>query len=226
MCKFHFSLEGLPGAGKTTTLRRLKQNHPELVFIDEPNVKFKNFETFDPLNLFYSNPIEYCSTVQSYIIDVIRNHYTVCLENVSTHVLSERSMYSPVIFSSAQKSMGYLNDFQHKYLLHKTKSGINNIGGNQFGITHLIFLNADPKVCIQRVKTRSKVNGEANLEDIDSYFKKLHKEYVEYFYDFANRCGDSKVIMIDTVRHTEQQVFETVENFILRNTRYNDHDAS
>ena len=97
--------------------------------------KFKNYLRHNPLREYYSDPVKIAAVCQHYFLNVLGKLFSENLHKTNNmeYFISERNLYSTVIFINAQYERGYLTDFQHDYLtdqVHKKlrKHSTNTVG--------------------------------------------------------------------------------------------------
>lgn len=150
-----FSLEGIIGCGKSTTLNILKERG--FTVIPEPLEEYSKFGEFNPLACAYACPMKESPLAQLHIMRCAGKHYPAQLVHVLgvppiplKFVFSERSFFSSEIFINAYHEVGNLSAFSRSFLLgdHKTMSA------NQIKPDAYIFLDLHPDICCKRVAER------------------------------------------------------------------------
>lgn len=197
--KILVSIDGIMGAGKTFLFDHLQQNNQfkDVVFIMEPSHQFREYKNHTPLKDYYANPHSNCAFSQLFILDILQKLYseTFCQCN-STRYISERNLYSAKIFTTAQYKMGYINEFQHDYIIDKIQEKIKTVLPNDcnLGCNRLVYLATDLKTCFERDKSRLE---EGNMRNLHAYLECLQNEYEEYFKEFIQQHGSTKTIRVE-----------------------------
>ena len=72
------------------------------------------------------------------------------------YLISERNLYSTVIFINAQYERGYLSDFQHDYLTDRVHEKIGETLNKECGLgcNKLVYVVTDVERCLERILQR------------------------------------------------------------------------
>lgn len=195
--KIFLAIDGIPGAGKSYLLEKLKADLPFIYFIDEPVSEFKCFTSsrgnmHNPLQLLYENPNQNSSIVQMHILDVLEKWYDNTKMN-NKYIIGERSLNSTKLFVAAQKNIGILNDFQFDYL----NSKIDKLISKKISCNKLIFIDTDTDICLSRIR-KSKRIEEDLMDNLNQYLQALRLIYKTYFYTFMNNYGPFSCLTLKT----------------------------
>ena len=168
-------LEGNIGVGKSTTIEYLVQKKQDLPYyleiIREGVCLYNNFlNSHSPLKLSNEDPAN-LACAQMHImrvtnalfmhnIEYYKHKYsgknTPTLEKPLV-ILMERSPFSSMIFSRRAFNEGliplFVKDFLCYEAYHMAMSSLYHVG---LGINGVLFLDAQPEICLRRVKTRGR----------------------------------------------------------------------
>ena len=185
------SIDGNIGAGKSTILKRLKEEHPEFHYIDEPvnlwtSLEDENNESL--LKLYYKDKKRWSFTFQNYVlisrmlytIDKIESWKKECEKDknkLKNNVfITERFIDTDFnIFTKMLFDDGFINKMEWDIY-----NNWYNFLTNKYKLNYVIYLNISPETCKERINKRAR-DGEENitlefLEKIDSYHQKWFKE--------------------------------------------------
>jgi deoxyadenosine/deoxycytidine kinase len=121
MSVYIYSLEGNISAGKTTILRRLKEEIPAILAIEEPAAKWREFQGINMIKEFYADPYAGSFKFQTMIASSLAKH----LSSVATLmdqrqkplvVLMERCMESTTPFLRVAYARGWLTSTEFTIL--------------------------------------------------------------------------------------------------------------
>jgi len=177
------SIEGNIGAGKSTLLakleERLAQNSTKKwVFLKEPvhiweTIKDKDGQTM--LAKFYSDPQKYSFAFQIMAYTTRLNELRrVIRENPDCHgIVCERSLEADKhIFAKMLHDDGIMED-----VMYDIYNRYFSEYSEDYKLDAIIYLDADPKVCFERINKRSR-NGEGGISL--EYLKKCHDYHHEW----------------------------------------------
>lgn len=178
------SIEGNIGSGKSTLLENLKKHYSSnsnIIFLREPvddwaQIKDANGTTM--LQIFYADQEKYSFAFQmmAYISrlailrDAVRNN-----QNKKMVIITERSLYTDkYVFAKMLYDQGKIEDvnFQiYNKWFHEF--------ANDYPINDVIYVNANPSKCYERVHKRARPGEEIipleYLEDCHNYHEKFLK---------------------------------------------------
>lgn len=185
------SIEGNIGSGKSTFVEYCKNNLPEInnykiVFVDEPvnlweKIKDKNGKNI--IQNFYENQEKYAFPFQiiafisrlMYLKNKINDSINELTEpNKKICVITERSIYTDCfVFAEMLKNTGKMNDICHEIYLQMF-----NEFSKDFSLNSVIYINATPEKCYERINKRNR-HGEENIS-LDYLFEchQMHEEYI------------------------------------------------
>lgn len=171
-----FILEGNIGAGKSTLLSYLGKAIPNVLVIPEPVSEWKNVDGDDLLKKFYNDPKKWGFAFEQYSMFTKAKKMREALASSADVIIMERSIFSDRAF---QFVSFYLNkiDPLEMCLLDKYFDEFRTWYPALSGV---IYLDTDPKLCLERIKTR----GRREEKDIDEeYLKKLEEQFLLAKYD-------------------------------------------
>jgi deoxyadenosine/deoxycytidine kinase len=113
MSVYIYSLEGNVSAGKSTIIRRLKEEMPAILAIEEPAAKWREFQGIDMIKDFYSDPYAGSFKFQTLITASLAKHLAGVAALMEQRakplvVLMERCMESTTPFLRVAYSRGWL----------------------------------------------------------------------------------------------------------------------
>lgn len=190
------SIEGNIGSGKSTFLENLKNHYKSnqnIVFLREPvdeweKIKDGNGNTM--LQKFYADQEKYSFAFQmmAYISrlailrDTIKNY-----EGKEIIIITERSLYTDkYVFAKMLYDQGKIEEVTYKIYLHWF-----NEFAKDYPVTNIIYVNADPQKCYDRIHKRARP-GEEIIPL--SYLEDCHK-YHEEFLDTKHEFGAEKIVL-------------------------------
>ena len=139
----------------------------------------------------YENMSKECGLVQVYINKVLKEHWSNSLACCKNNVLiSERSLYSTVLFSSTLRRLGYLSEFGFDLLNAQVEESINELGLKKYGADKLFFLDPTPEICHQRIKKRGR--EEESTCDV-AYLSILREQMLTFLDTFMQHQGTDAV---------------------------------
>jgi deoxyadenosine/deoxycytidine kinase len=198
------SLEGNIGAGKSTFLENLESHlgkQSGWIFLREPvhiwdTIRDQKGETI--LSKFYANPDKYAFAFQI-MAYTTRLHELKRILKENPHcvgVICERSLDADKhIFAKMLHADGLIDDVMYDIY----ERYFSEYEGD-FTLNGMIYVEAEPEVCYQRVAKRSR-DGESNIEL--EYLQKCH----EYHGRWIQRT-DTKVLKLDVNDNVEVSVFQ------------------
>ena len=190
------SVEGNIGAGKSSILRRTEPHLPPGVkILMEPVGSFQNYKDMNPLKLFYEDPTKYAFFAQNHIIEAHYKHFLEQLQmQQSVSILvTERTLYSSVVFTNALFKMGWLNEMEKEKLLEYSQKMIANVSPDTpMGAHYVFYLNEYPHVCMKRILERGR-QGEKSISC--TYLSQLEAEYHDYCEKFMKKHGSFSLRM-------------------------------
>ena len=159
------SIDGNIGSGKSTLMEALKykfKDNKNVVFLREPvdewaEIKDKNNVTI--LEKFYANQKDYSFSFQmmAYISRLALLKEAV-KNNPNAIFISERSLFTDrEVFAKMLYKSGFIEEVNYKIYLKWFDSF-----SSEFPLHKVIYVKADPQVCFDRIKKRSRT-GESNI---------------------------------------------------------------
>lgn len=188
-------VEGLIGAGKSTLIDSL-ENDISFKIVHEPVEEFTKFANHNPLKLQNeSSRYNDVALVQMYIIGAVERRWKETLANCSPNqiIISDRSLYSPNIFSRTLRRRGDISSFAHDFLVAQADDAIRKVGLSDFAADQLFFLDTPPEECLVRIKKRAR--PEEICCDM-SYLCDLNAAMVDYIEAFGQCRGTANVKVV------------------------------
>ena len=215
MVKFYV-IEGLIGAGKSTLLKGLKtkyKNDRRVEIWEEPVDEFNNYNgLYHPLDIFYLNPTIEAPFVQLHIINVLKKYYERKIANIKSeteYIFTERSLFSPIIFSKTHYDLQYITEFQLKYLNDQALLNLQTVDNV---IDYIIYINTSISTCHKNIQSRSRLS-ETKYDDILPYLDKLSFHYNDFIMKFQKNHGANSINIIDYKNIDE--IIKDIENFVI-----------
>jgi deoxyadenosine/deoxycytidine kinase len=192
------TIDGNIGSGKSTILNYLHSNYN--IYIDlEPIDKWKTF-----LDNIYNNKNNYFN----FQIRVWLDRSWIQEKDYNTNIIMERSPF-------------FIRNTFNKYMYENNLISIqeNNIINELYNKTDIIwnsnnyiYLNSDPKKCLERINIRGREN-EKNITL--EYLNEIHK-YHEYAYKKAIE-KNMNIIYIDIENKSLEDISEIIISYIKKN---------
>lgn len=207
------SIEGNIGAGKSTILEHLKETYAdneEVAFVDEPVDIWGTIcddKGEDILTKFYKDPTQYAFIFQvmAFSTRVHKLREALSEKPKAKIMICERSLEADSnIFAQMLYDDGHMESIEHT--IYKRYYDIYK---NDFKHSGIVFINANPEKCFERIQKRNR-NGENNIAF--DYIKKCH----EYHIKWLNGDIEQKLLNIDSnIEKTELVMNEWKEKIRL-----------
>lgn len=194
------SIEGNIGSGKSTLLSNLQkyfQDNKKVVFLKEPvdewaTIRDENNVTM--LEKFYADQKTYSFPFQmmAYIsrLALLKKAMET---NEDTVIITERSLYTDrLVFAKMLFDSGNIELVNYKVYLKWFDTFVTD-----YPIDYIIYVNADPEICHQRIMERSR-QGESNIPL--SYLKSCYEYHTQMIYNDENGkyiCSRSNLLTLD-----------------------------
>jgi len=170
------SIEGLPGAGKTTFVKNILPLLPKkskIMF--EPVANFESFSFYNPLHELYQDPIRNCTACQFHIIDVLSEQYKGYLMTNTDVLISDRCLGTVEVFTNTLHRMNYISPFTRDFILtyyNRRKDSL--FSEKKFGCDAMFYIDVPSEVSLARIQKRGRLSEEnVSLE----YIECLKEEY-------------------------------------------------
>jgi deoxyadenosine/deoxycytidine kinase len=181
------SIDGNIGAGKSTFVKKLKENFPNYHYIDEPVdlwTSIKNEDGESILQLYYGDKKRWSFTFQNYVLITRMTHTIKVIEdwkeqckNDETQIknnifITERFIDTDFnIFSKMLHDDGFIDNMEWQIYLNWYKYLTNT-----YKLNYIVYLDISPEICKERIIKRSRI-GEENisidfLNKLDIYHQK------------------------------------------------------
>lgn len=167
-------VEGNIGSGKSTFLRYLENDFNFKVFL-EPLDKWLNFNGFNPLAEYYSNPAINSLAFQIFAAQsLFERDQLAANEKV---VILERSIQSSRnVFGKYAAEKNYLNSFQHCCLNNYLDD---LLARSSLRPDLIIYLRATPEVLFDRIRTRGRIEEQNITIDHLQRLNELHESFLD-----------------------------------------------
>ena len=190
--KTYFAIEGNIGSGKSTLLNTFQEKNIDYIqTIREPVEEYSSFRGIgnvrhNPLQESYRDSVRSAGFAQLHILQTSGKYYAEKYRQTRRSVIvSERSIWSPTVFISAQKKIDNLSNFAADYLEKELARTLREAG--PLVPDHIIFLDASPDLCFKRIKERNRREEQTvspiYLQTVDECLKEhfCAKEYPGVF---------------------------------------------
>jgi len=174
-------IEGIIASGKSYFAREISYLY-DFDLYEEP------VQDNPYLDRYYKNPKRYALEMQLYLL--VRR-YIMHQKAISKgkHCVFDRSIYGDLVFENVNHDVGNIDDVGHNhYMLHR-----NHMLDEIKPPDYVIFLNATPEICLDRILNLRKRDCESNIT-LD-YLKKLHEYHFVLMEEFKSR--GSEIIELD-----------------------------
>lgn len=200
-------LDGLIGAGKSTFIKKIVdfyENQPlwkeefTLVPVYENCDRFNNFGRFKPLELFYNNPDQYAMPVQMHIVNCLNatmKEITADLYSTKPIILlCDRSLYSPMYFTSLLNKRNLLSDFAKEIVSVYTEHEASNTESS-CNLHYLLYFHLDTPVdvCLDRIHKRAREFEQTSVMDA-GYLVQLSRSLDDHVAWWQKQLGEESRI--------------------------------
>ena len=157
------AIDGNIGSGKSTLISELKLRLNNVGFIEEHLEMYTSYKEFNPLAQMYKNPTQNCSITQLHIIRSIND--ITSKEGPKHQVLiTDRSLFSPLVFEDALYKSGYLSTFAKDYISNEALTyadqTLREINAEYIG---LFLFDLPVSTCMNRIDMRNRY-GEQSIK--------------------------------------------------------------
>lgn len=191
------SIEGNIGSGKTTLLKNLKEHFKDnkcIIFLKEPvdeweTIKDENNVTI--LEKFYANQQKYSFSFQmmAYISRLALLKETI-EQNPGAIIITERSLYTDkLVFAKMLFDNGMIELVDYRIYLKWFETF-----AKDYPIYGVIYVNADPQICLERIEKRCRHGEEAIPLD---YLENCHTYHERMLDRNSNECVFKNQLVID-----------------------------
>ena len=192
-------VEGNIGAGKTEFLARSRdfetfRGFGKVLWLTEPVEVWKDLHGSNILELFYQDQKRLAFQMQS-LVQLTLLKQNVKQEREKAEIsIQERSIFSSYyVFKRELEEQGLLTDTEAKILNEWFRYMTGGELG-EFGADLIIYLRTDPKVALDRVRTRDrKEERNITLEKMEN----LHKYYEDWLLGQVNKKNPNKLWIVD-----------------------------
>ena len=193
------SIEGNIGSGKSTLLSKLEESGYKIL----PE-SIKSWIKKGWLDDFYENPEKYSFPFQ---LQVLYSHLSKN-PNSDSVIFAERSSYTSHNCFGRLLYEDELITRREFYLMNDYFESFHTLPNK------IIYLQTDPEVCLERIKTRGR-ESEVNIT-ID-YLEKLHLKHQKFLKDNAPDCEIITINGNQTEDKIYKEIFSLIENGLLVN---------
>lgn len=177
------SIEGNIGSGKSTLLDRLKLSlfkNKKFVFVQEPvdaweKIKDETGKTM--VQLFYGDQEKYAFSFQIMAyMSRLRALKKALSENTNSVIVCERSLFTDkMVFAKMLRSSNKIS-----YVDYQIYLDIFNDFAQEFPLHKIIYVNASPENCFNRVEIRSRVGENSITLDYLTACDNYHNDMIKH----------------------------------------------
>ena len=217
------SLEGNIGSGKSTLLQRLKDTHPDWIFLDEPVSiwkQVKNQEGKDIIECFYEDQEKYAFSFQilAYITRLKKLLEALKTYPSTTVLVTERSIDTDhYVFAKMLYDDGKISplDWQiyQQYIQTFT---------DQSKVDALVYVRTSPETCQERIQVRDR-DGESNI--CLEYLQSCHT-YHENWLHRHSATNSSGLLTIDSSPDRSNRDYWNKQLALIDNFVYSRNDPA
>jgi len=213
----YFALEGIIGAGKSSVMgwmnEILETDGYKFHLIPEPIEKFKCWKTYDPLVECYKQPEQSAALAQMHMMNVSLNYYSqsVLTSKRSDYdvVLSERSIFSPLVFTDTYFRDGTFSAFTKDSLISMWEEQMRD-RVNMLDVKPdvFIYLESHPYTCAKRVgDDESPMRSSSERKKASGKFLEVQDAaYTSFFANSSIPVQKVKISAFDTARDAALRV--------------------
>lgn len=208
------SIEGNIGSGKSTLIQKLREynSNGPILFLDEPVKEWMDIQDEhgeDILSKFYQDQQTFSFPFQMMAYISRLNKLKNAMKSNQNVIFTERSLTTDKhVFAKMLYDDGKMNTFEYQ-IYNKWFDAFNK----ETEISHIVYVNTDPKVCHERIEKRSR-KGENNISQ--EYLTSCHQ-----YHDEMIRLMKTKNIPV-LVLDGNQNVFDenTLQSWIYEINRF------
>lgn len=191
-----FSIEGNIGAGKSTLIEYLKEklvNDENIIFVSEPLDMWQTIQDNNGVNMltkFYENQDKYAFSFQvmAFATRLLKMKGEMKKKPNARIIICERSLEADYnIFAKMLHDDGKIETINYKVYLQ-----FYDLYKDEFPTKGLIYINAGPETCQQRINKRNR-SGEEGIPM--EYLQKCHKYHEEWIDKYEHK---ENMLIIDT----------------------------
>ena len=173
------SLEGNIGAGKTTLLRHIRENHPDIIIIDEPVDTWESITDGDGKNIlqhFYEDMPRWSYTFQNVALltriqnieRALKDHPTTSMFLMERSYLTDRNVFAKMLHDD-----GKISDLEMKIYMKWYDHF-----AEKYPIDTIFWLDTPVNTCIERIHMRNRLGEESISEEYLTRLDNAHREWL------------------------------------------------
>ena len=210
--KISIAVEGNVGCGKSAFLNYFDKSDNVESFI-EPVDRWRNVKGYNTLDMLYKDPSRWALAFQSYVqLTMLQQHEMISKSWVK---MMERSVWSTrYCFINHLNNSGILPSPDFAVLCKWFDWTMQNRNVN---IDLIVYLQASPKTCLERVKVR---NREEELSVNIEYLKSLHQLHEDWLVNNTIGMRPAPVFVlnadlnfVDLIKDIEQKREQIMERY-------------
>ena len=171
------AIDGNIGSGKSTLISELKLRLNNVGFIEENLEAYTSYKEFNPLAQMYENPTQNSSITQLHIIRSIND---ITLKEGPNHqvLITDRSLFSPLVFENALYKSGNLSTFTKDYISNVAlKTAVHTLHEINAEYIGMFLFDLPISICLNRIDIRSRYGEQAIKID---HLKNIQNSYQTY----------------------------------------------
>ena len=206
-----WALEGNVSCGKSTFLEEICRR-PESNFeaIFERVEDFATFKSFNPLYEAYDCPERAASISQLHILNCIhRQLYDIAgtRKQKNKTLITERSMYSPLVFNRAHENVGTITPFVEEFVSDKvTQRASETTKALNVKYVGVIYLHTEIGVCLQRIAQRGRYNEKECVTS--TFLAALERQYGIHLDTWREELGPRHVHILVTAGKSPSELVD------------------
>jgi len=211
------SIEGNIGSGKSTLLKVLEEKYKDekqIIFLKEPVDEWetiKDDKGITMLEKFYSDQEKYSFPFQMMaFISRLSILKKVIKENTNAIIISERSLFTDrYVFAKMLYNQNKIEDVNYQIYLKWFDEF-----AEEFPVNNVIYVNADPSICYQRIDKRSR-DGEENIPlQYLIYCHYYHEEFIKINMDSCQKLLLDGNVDIFEKKDTLESWIQLIDDFV------------
>jgi deoxyadenosine/deoxycytidine kinase len=209
-----YVIEGLIGSGKSTLMREMARQDSSksyrFILVEECLQEFEKFQNYNPLQLIYEKPEENAVAAQMHFVNSMCRSMTNILQNETidngtkqTVLITDRSLFSCLVFIDALHELRIINDFTRDFLGQESKQlAMDTINKHRLEYRGVFFLDAPLDLCMDRISSRGRSYELDNGVSKD-YLTVLQAQYFNHGRTWEND------FQVNTIRKRDCKISES-----------------
>jgi len=204
--------------GKSTLLKYFTDKYnidtANIHIIEEPVQLFTNYGKYNPLELSYKCPAGNLPLCEIHFIRTLIKVYCEARQSDAKIYVSERSLFSPIIFTKLFHREGFLTDFSCDFLTKETLDVINHNNFPCLGSDKLFFINTPVDTCYSRLLQRGRSEELLHCFDLKKHLELLSFYNTSFVAEYKELKGEDSVFISNTC--DLDQLSDQLYNFCIK----------